>query len=621
MATEYRLSYTAREINEKLGKVEKIDKLSDEIVVERARIDQLASLPEGSTAGDAELQDIRVGVDGTVYESAGEAVRGQCLNLKMETAETIDEIAKIDTEILFDPDKIIEGKYVIPATGALGNGSSSSFASDYIPLSLDTDYAITKSLIHQYIIMYDIDKTYVGYIKLSSDTFNISSSDYPTVRYFRISSEKAGSVNQIMIVYGTELPAEYTKYAKYDVKLNDAVRLGNAAKGEITELIARSSIGSDSIKNGSISCDKTDFLSGSGIVLFDPQKCVNGYINGTGDFVEAETWYTSDFMPFDIGVDYAFTRDIVTNGILYFYKRNVETAEIEYIGKTIIPSETYTFNIDSSAFSEACSIEPVDGEQYYFRICGKAQDIQNVMVVYGNHLPSKYTKFARYDIESDINFDKHIDSLFNRWNGKTVSFLGDSITYGYGLRDVEDERWCRLVQDRLFLSDIKVYGLSSSPVAKPREDVTTSFVDRVVTMNTDSDLYVVLGGTNDYLAATIDIGEPTSVSTSEFCGALNFIVEQIYVLNPNAEIVLMTPIHDYSKGIDNVNAKGYTQKDFRDAIIAVAARYSIPVIDLYSTVGINEHNKGIYMLSDELHPNAMGHAKMAEIISKALRNL
>lgn len=48
-----------------------------EVDVERKRIDAFVKLAEGSTTGDAELLDGRIGADGVTYNNIGEAIRGQ----------------------------------------------------------------------------------------------------------------------------------------------------------------------------------------------------------------------------------------------------------------------------------------------------------------------------------------------------------------------------------------------------------------------------------------------------------------------------------------------------------------------------------------------------------------
>lgn len=82
------------------GLLEDMDDRKREIDVERARINALLALEDGSTTGDAELQDIRIGHDGVVYDSAGDAVREQTLDL-LDSIRVL-EGKKAFSEIAFD---------------------------------------------------------------------------------------------------------------------------------------------------------------------------------------------------------------------------------------------------------------------------------------------------------------------------------------------------------------------------------------------------------------------------------------------------------------------------------------------------------------------------------------
>ena len=68
---------------------------NSKITTLESRMDTFTSLSEGSTTGDAELKDIRVGANGVTYNNAGDAVRGQYSQLKEDLVHMRDE-SKID---------------------------------------------------------------------------------------------------------------------------------------------------------------------------------------------------------------------------------------------------------------------------------------------------------------------------------------------------------------------------------------------------------------------------------------------------------------------------------------------------------------------------------------------
>lgn len=77
-----------------------VGQLVTEIEVERKRIDNFSELQEGSTTGDAELVDMRVGANGKKYNTAGEALRGQIIEAQEKTKQLERSITSIIMEEL-----------------------------------------------------------------------------------------------------------------------------------------------------------------------------------------------------------------------------------------------------------------------------------------------------------------------------------------------------------------------------------------------------------------------------------------------------------------------------------------------------------------------------------------
>ena len=122
-----------------------------------ARMDTFTQLPSGSTSGDAELIDIRVGADGVTYSTAGDAVRGQVTNLKSDF-----------TDYVFDESNeytMTVGGYIHTDNGGVTENDDWSY-SNYIDINA-TGIVSFYTFLSGYggIAFYDKDKNFISAIR------------------------------------------------------------------------------------------------------------------------------------------------------------------------------------------------------------------------------------------------------------------------------------------------------------------------------------------------------------------------------------------------------------------------------------------------------------------------
>ena len=121
-----RIKGEINEISESLDNMESEKASKLEVDVERKRIDCFTKLGEGSTTGDAELIDGRIGVGNKKYSNIGGAIRGQVSDISNELHEIENVIPNLES-IIVDVnilDNAILYENAIYNDGAVGNKDS-----------------------------------------------------------------------------------------------------------------------------------------------------------------------------------------------------------------------------------------------------------------------------------------------------------------------------------------------------------------------------------------------------------------------------------------------------------------------------------------------------------------
>ena len=210
----------------------------NDVNVLEARMNTFTSLPSGSTTGDAELQDIRVGEDGCVYESAGESVRSQFAELNTYLIEK--ESNCLEPTNLFSVLKATQGAYLNEFGEKVVN--SLFILSDYISVEGFTNVYVSTPT-GNIINFYNKNKEWLRSITTYAYKINITDD----VAYLRIAFNKKV---QLADAYVGVVPAGTEKY-KYTLKNtelpNQLIEKSNALTEKTIDLLCKGKMTQDVI--------------------------------------------------------------------------------------------------------------------------------------------------------------------------------------------------------------------------------------------------------------------------------------------------------------------------------------------------------------------------------------
>ncbi len=208
-------------------------------------------------------------------------------------------------------------------------------------------------------------------------------------------------------------------------------------------------------------------------------------------------------------------------------------------------------------------------------------------------------------------------------SGIAINFLGDSITEGAGASD-PGKCYVSLLQKSGSFEIVRNYGIGGTRIApntavSPDPKWDQDFNSRAAQME-PADIIAVFGGTNDFGHGDADFGELTDTCPETFCGAYRTLLKLLKDQFPEAEVLVITPLHregeDNPKG-DGTKKPGKILREYVDAILEIASCEQIKILNLYDYPPFPTNEE---YLADGLHPNDKGHAVLAESILTYLKN-
>ena len=196
---------------------------------------------------------------------------------------------------------------------------------------------------------------------------------------------------------------------------------------------------------------------------------------------------------------------------------------------------------------------------------------------------------------------------------KKIVYDGDSICYGAGYRG----GYARIIGELTAGTYVNQAEGGARLVTRGSHS-WHSVVDNLPNLPTDGDLYCFEGGINDYWTSGMILGTFSNtdykgeLDKTTVCGALEAIFRYAldhFVGKPICFVIT----HKIQETAFKTNSSGNTFQEYRDAMVGICRKYSIPYYDAFTESGLNgwndAHNDAFFTEGDGCHPNVEGYRR------------
>ena len=281
-----------------------------------------------------------------------------------------------------------------------------------------------------------------------------------------------------------------------------------------------------------------------------------------------------------------------------------------------LPEEgTVSGNVTGDGYETISGNAVVDGKVIPFRY----EDAQMTLEARRN-IRSSYAETEQTNGEDRFIINNNTYDF----SGMTIACLGDSITEGSNLDKMENYQqysYPSVLKNILQAKEVYNLGIGGSSYGRYWDQ---AFVDRYKEIPKDTDIILVMGGTNDGFAASEkELGSLAEKKPKTFYGDVDELMCGLKADYPEAKIIFITPLpnvlHDYLRVQRNYLLP---QKVFANAVKELAAQYDIDVIDLYNSNLLDTHDAQVIStyMPDGVHGNPAGYQILAEhLASRVIR--